>query len=512
MASLGHTRSILLSLFVLFELIYAVAVYNPSSPHYTENFDPAEADPLGNITCVGPLPPWPLPVQPTFDPNTFTLQQLCAKPQYGGQARGQHLGAYCLDNDSMLEGSLPGSIGFDDSPGAQRSNIQPYQFPEAYNSHVERLENVYRIKVDVADAYRGTDADHRGAGSGVQTHIDYATQVGGDGGFDFEVGLDVLSIDPANRITCSGPIPRFPLLPPYETHHFRSLTQLCAAQLSGGSTAANSGGYCHRNSNGGSDVWFSDEMTPRVEWTWANFLASAATRYHCWQHCRCSSGPRPENRTVAPMWRFLENADLVTRADGTVDIAVKKQSGQSGLSPSSTTKINVLPARAGENYRSAGTCGTDGRQFCKVPWPSSLLGPIPTAPPQAIPPDSPSAETSSSEVPYPQCGTTCISNQSCRGDGSPKGCRCVAATLDDAKAQGLDPVFPSALCLVTTFVAANAAAKVKPLGGRSAEGLPPLACACNQTYVSQACCGSPDGMIWEAPAMRLGKLADSVHA
>jgi hypothetical protein len=34
----------------------------------------------------------------------------------------------------------------------------------------------------------------------------------------------------------------------------------------------------------------------------------------------------------------------------------------------------------------------------------------------------------------------------------------------------------------------------------------PSPCPCNTTYVSQACCDGHDGMIWEAPELKLGEL------
>ncbi|KAI9681394.1 MAG: hypothetical protein M1817_002677 [Caeruleum heppii] len=94
-----------LGLWTFFDLVTrALAIYDPLEPHLTENFDPAEASPAGVIFCSGPLPPWKLPRFPEWDwdPNTFTLQELCAKPQYGGKAPGQHLGAFCMDDHTLL--------------------------------------------------------------------------------------------------------------------------------------------------------------------------------------------------------------------------------------------------------------------------------------------------------------------------------------------------------------------------------------------------------------------------
>jgi len=55
---------------------------------------------------------------------------------------------------------------------------------------------------------------------------------------------------------------------------FQTNQQLYAVQLNGSLLGANAGGYCHRSDaldpTGTfpvQTVWFSDEMTPRLDWT-----------------------------------------------------------------------------------------------------------------------------------------------------------------------------------------------------------------------------------------------------
>lgn len=48
----------------------------------------------GAISCVGNSNQQ-LPVQPDFDPNTKTIQHLCAKTAYRGGPAGQHIGGFC---------------------------------------------------------------------------------------------------------------------------------------------------------------------------------------------------------------------------------------------------------------------------------------------------------------------------------------------------------------------------------------------------------------------------------
>ena len=106
-------------------------------------------------------------------------------------------------------------------------------------------------------------------------------------------------MDPANNITCDGDLPSFPLPPPYLVSDFQSPQELCAVQWAGGLSGANVGGYCRRSDPRGAlsdygyenNVWFSDEMTPRYEYTWGGgslFLA-ASLRTYCYARCWCSS-------------------------------------------------------------------------------------------------------------------------------------------------------------------------------------------------------------------------------
>ena len=103
------------------------AVFDPLNPGNEEIFDPAEADPFGQITCPdeGSLAWLHLPRiesssdRVSVDPNTLTLQQLCAKPQYGGWGPGLHLGGFCTQNPRS---PVPYAIvSFDTTPAARTS-------------------------------------------------------------------------------------------------------------------------------------------------------------------------------------------------------------------------------------------------------------------------------------------------------------------------------------------------------------------------------------------------------
>lgn len=97
----------------------ATRTFDPFLPLQSENFDPAFADPRGNITCLGTSYELRLPTWDGFNPNEYTMQQLCAKPQYGGNPPGRNLGAYCYYNsvESIVGGasSSNGVGGNDDN-------------------------------------------------------------------------------------------------------------------------------------------------------------------------------------------------------------------------------------------------------------------------------------------------------------------------------------------------------------------------------------------------------------
>ncbi|KAI9673855.1 MAG: hypothetical protein M1817_002061 [Caeruleum heppii] len=535
-------RCQLICVALLFLAVPSVAVFDPTVPRLVENFDPAEADPFHNLTCLGPLPQWPLPILPDFDPNIFTLQELCAKPQYGGRARGQHLGLFALTTWTSED-----RLSFDRSAGALTATalvnprlqlycrmrcyahrgspdltLQPDISTNAYTNPWHFMDNPqrtshYLIKVDVLDDYIvpptrdfAVKAFHHWT-----TVLYHGTQVGPSQ----RSHKTVISVDEGNRVVCTGPLPNWPLPDAWSYQYIRSQQHLCAVELSGGFFGANAGGYCHRNSDGSSEVWFADEMTPRLEWTWDNFRASAAIRNHCYRSCRCADLSEPMNGTVDALWNFLEDADIVEGEDGSVSA---QTSSAGSIGP---RDIPILEAfygssegsSSGSTSRPAGTCGTDGRQFCPTPWPTALLGDKSQllAPPRRsrrpAPPSTNGSPPTPGSLPVPQCGAQCLSNRDCRGDGSPTGCRCVAVGMADARAQGLDPVFPQAACLLATL----AVAKAKPRIGGRRRGVQPdalassIACACNQTYVSRACCEKVDGLVWEAPGMKLGRLGRS---
>ncbi|KAL8853905.1 MAG: hypothetical protein Q9221_001212 [Calogaya cf. arnoldii] len=439
-----------------------------------ENFDPSLADPRGNITCVGNSYDLELPVIGDFNPNRLTMQQLCAKPQYGGGLPGQHVGGWC---EHWLVGLRPSrppqNMAFDISPAAQvhpiltnprvllacryrcfcNYNLPPdntaqprisptiNQDDRAFRAGSNQTHEIMEEVVDdfdiswtqairpwfnewrrIVDPFFNRQVvwpDHFSGRSQLTGLLNVEPPGKWKGGLaDKEVhvarvsirnqswvptqGVHIVSqvvlqsftVDISHHVTndieCRGSVPYFPLPGPYDRSTFANLLEFCAVQMGGGARATNAGGYCHTGLDPDTDeltrtVWFSDEFTPRLEWTWSgNFLASVAIRTYCWRRCACAFKPTKENLTTSvfglSVWPLLQDIYVAEASDGSMTLQTQD---------SQTSLMQILPAqppvtRIGGAAPAAGTCGIDGKQFCEIPWPVEILGPdIPRAPPRS---------------------------------------------------------------------------------------------------------------------------------
>ena len=244
-------------------------------------------------------------------------------------------------------------------------------------------------------------------------------------------------------------------------------------------SGANAGGYCHRTiqSIGGQarTVWFSDELTPRLDWTWENFYISASIRFYCWQRCACSNFPTRENTTSQPsttkLWNFVRNHPLTHKDDGSFVYRA-----------SASKEVQVLPPQ-NRLGTPAGTCGADGKQFCPAPWPTEILGPIPQTPP---------GSTEVLRTPGSRnmtlCGNRCSGPEECGSDSPETDCFCALPSPNDAHNLGIDPVASPFVCLALV-----SSTLVGSLAGRGIRGYidergEEYQCLCNETFVAAECC------------------------
>ncbi|KAI4201001.1 MAG: hypothetical protein LQ350_003570 [Teloschistes chrysophthalmus] len=318
---------------------------------------------------------------------------------------------------------------------------------------------------------------------------------------DTLLGWFPVVLDQRNYIECRGDLPQFPLPPPYQMSDFDNLQQLCAVQWAGGKSGANAGGYCHRSVIPGSspsarvterrEVWFSDEFTPRYDWSWSgNFYLSAALRSYCWFRCACQTDPQRENLTdaVIPsrLFQVLARSAFSQNADGSINLVG---------TGSQTSQLQVLPPQSGQNPP-AGSCGSDKRQFCEMKWPAYFLGStLPQTPPDATQILPPAAGNHN----LTQCGSFCHKSQDCGGGpGVEEGaaCKCVDPSPADRQRLGLDPVGFSLVCLAMVASKPRSGLAGRDEGRFLDERGLEYRCACNSTFVSESCCGSSDGMVF----------------
>lgn len=249
MATMTHTSSSTARLLLLtFHYVSSVlAAYNPGNPPRTENFDPAEADPLGNITCVGDSYAINLPSFGNFNPNSVTMQRLCAKPQYHGGLPGQHVGGFCASYYSNRAHKF--GVHFDQSPGAQvRTELAnprillgcllrcscdaAHGLDPGLPDYQKHSITTYETKIDIVDDFdvpvtqHNGQLDHKWVDAMV---IRMKPQIGGAMPTPIFV-----SMDENNGISCRGNLPSFPLPRPIFAANFRSLQEMCVVHHFGG--------------------------------------------------------------------------------------------------------------------------------------------------------------------------------------------------------------------------------------------------------------------------------------
>ena len=528
----------------------------------TENFNPAQGNSYHNISCVGNRYALELPLQDGWDPNERTLQELCAKPQYFGGPPGQHVGGWCNHNE----------VVFDDSPGAQINpelanprvllgcryrcfcnhiipvedrKIQPKPSESQRSLQVLKEDRssslTYEIRLDIQNDFTMPIEYNQGSWGDEEVdvvRISHFPEIRHPESLE-QPHIDYVSEDPGNKITCSGSLPSFPLPSPYSVlppnSDFENNQQLCAIQLNGGLLGANAGGYCHRSdfpdptsAFPSQTVWFSDEMTPRVDWTWDGgyFFASASIRMHCYLNCNCSLGKTDKTPTER-VWRFVDGHQLALRDNGQIDLEDSAPTDSSSVGGSGTSgsggdepdpkriRMTVLPKQNDYTYQTGGlnstaglpSGGPSGNPLVPQAWPTRMLGPVPSAPPNAT--EVVKYTSSDSEVgpgaknDLTICGNQCHGPQDCApANEGDHACTCAFPNTHDAKWLGLDPIMPVSVCLVLMHAAFGKTGGGSLNGRDTAVGLyldsegQEWQCRCNATYTHNQCCGSRDGMIW----------------
>ena len=242
--------------FFLYALTVTSPVVDPFNPNQQENFDPAEANPKGNITCLGDEYDLALPTWDGFNPNGISMQKLCAKTQYGGGPANQNVGGFCYYFNSTPSNPR---LTFDPSPEAQAStvlsnprvllgcayrcfcnyginntSIQPKTNPGVYKYHLASNDTYY-LQIDINDETMPPFYQKKGPFGRHQVDtlgLDFRPEIRRFPTEDWS--WTEISLDPGNLIKCHGDLPSFDPLPPFNRLDFRNVQQMCAVALSFG--------------------------------------------------------------------------------------------------------------------------------------------------------------------------------------------------------------------------------------------------------------------------------------
>ena len=232
--------------------------------------------------------------------------------------------------------------------------------------------------------------------------------------------------------------------------------------------------------------------------------------------CYCSTQERQRKATTPPDLIFLATGghiDLrnggctITDSNGDVDVLVKP-----GLHATTASEAGSCEGSVGGDDAFGSSFGCGNNTCC-------AMAPVsydPMAKPAVIPAGEPgmrirrpklvAAPLQALSRKTPKAGASCTGQEDCRGiPGVREDYQCIepSSSLIAKFGLGLDPVAPTAICW--TLALASELGRNRRLGGRS-EIMENLACACNATYISAACCDTGDGLVWEGIEMKLGSL------
>ncbi|KAI9892022.1 MAG: hypothetical protein M1814_002217 [Vezdaea aestivalis] len=362
--------------------------------------------------------------------------------------------------ESLLDSAESLSIGDAEEqaslPGAQQDEIEPWvenepnpqpDLPLSYSAHSEHL--VYgEILADPGHVSLGQPGSLQNGGVNPLRDI-YCRSVQLPWWYDSDILPNGLPV----------------------TSYGRSLKRLCAAPPAG-LHQANLGGYC-RHADVGLPVVDFDLRSAN-----GDLLQDRRLRVYCRMFCSCMFGP--QQSTTQPR-------DLIVIAG--------QGSNVLGFTVGATGPFMVLRGPAGSRnivpvsrvggvgngqgaVRSGWNCRGEGEQGeCKA------SGVVVTDP----------------ELSSPRCERKeCVELKCSTGQGS--GCRCVVTDYDVKSG-----LFLAAACAVVEGVRRGG----KGIGGRrrGKRDFQMTGCACNGTYVSEKCCGTENGLIWEAPGLKMGEVA-----
>ena len=271
-----------------------------------------------------------------------------------------------------------------------------------------------------------------------------------------------------DHITCSGPLPWWE--DPYGSRsdrrlrdvRFSDLTNMCAYH---GNPEANARMRC-KASRPSFVQWAPWLTIGRIE------IRPFPTLLYCILKCKCIE---PEEEL-----KFHSRKGFVTLPQEVLGTEYIINTASSGLIVTHTGVAGLMVQTL--------VSQTSKKWFAR-------LGPIATPPPQprrVMPAPVPRRKAGFEPEPV-ACGGECSNPRKC-----PFQCLCKAQHVGNL-ILGVTNVFFGASCV-------SRSRSSSLMGKRSAQDMEIMACPCNATYVSIACCGSRDGLIWEDLSAKLGEL------
>ncbi|KAI9893577.1 MAG: hypothetical protein M1814_006373 [Vezdaea aestivalis] len=306
-----------------------------------------------------------------------------------------------------------------------------------------------------------------------------------------------------NAIYCEGE------LPPWIdriSHKYNTNLELCAANFLGGHPSANLGGLCRDPFRGGlafGRQFAHPDLSRDVVGGPDNVRKSnffSATLW-CLAHCACNYQPN----------EGYERWPISVKRDGLGQININANGEVSLLRG---TGVNVVvtvfvyrtssskdsPPRPKKRCVPSVLESSASDEWCFLP----------------VPPDIDLSEfdlpAMAPEPVLQSCGSSCQSNFEC-GGGRDTDCKCVAkppGLIDGANRRGgfsVSNLF--AACAKVQFAGSGLLAGGSGLRKRNDLELEAPWCACNSTYVSEQCCGSQEGLVWERHELKRGELGTS---
>ncbi|KAI9892833.1 MAG: hypothetical protein M1814_000992 [Vezdaea aestivalis] len=330
-----------------------------------------------------------------------------------------------------------------------------------------------------------------------------------------------------NQMICDGPLPAWP----YQNgRQYTSLLKICAANIIDGDGIANMGGLCtnpHHNKIEFLDILAHPDYSASICSYRPDSLACSIRsmlQVYCKSRCYCSTPSRSNFRHGITQKvkgyghvKLLEdNYYLELTKTKKSWMGLRSQQKTTRYAPSDKFKDNINPNSRSDlglsKCLSASEVSVPGCEDYEIP-PLTDASHLTYDDILEIKEWNETSRLDLDGEDAKTCGTTCTGPADCGGgSGGSRGCRCRVDRSSPHLSETYDPII-GRVVKYTFAASCYLAAANSGLGPAGAMGgrkrgleLDGMACACNATYVSEGCCESEDGLVWEGGKAKLGEL------